>query len=155
MKLILSFLSLAYLILFFSCTKETTTEEDNTSNISEIPTIEENSSCESCKLIQKAWNKYYTILDSVINYADYGKIPDAPQKGKYTCKNCKNVEKQCEDYANKVKTEMEHAIKNKYYPVVGLPDFKKVDHCPDCLKIYEEWTLYTFCLMGITNYAAC
>ena len=41
MKLILSFLSLAYLILFFSCTKETTTEEDNTSNISEIPTIEE------------------------------------------------------------------------------------------------------------------
>lgn len=120
-----------------------------------LPDIQENASCEACRLLQNAWKKYYIVLNAVLRYADYGEIPSPPEKGKYNCKNCKNVEKQCEDYAKKVKIEMEHAIKDKYYPTVALPEFKKIEHCPECLKIYEEWTLYTFCLMDIANYASC
>lgn len=110
--------------------------------------------CEACHLLVDTWGRYFNNVANIVNFIETAKLPDPPVV-EVKCDECKDVEKKCREYAEKIRNETECIIRDEKCKKVRIPTHKYNSTEKCCENVYNKWTLYTFDLMHIGDYVKC
>lgn len=119
--------------------------------------------CSGCSMLLETWNRYYTIVNNINNFIKSGTLPEPP-KISSNCESCQDIQNKNREFSKRKLDETLQVIKRSSDGVkskrsenpVGIPNIKYTKgldpECPNCLKVYTEWSIYIVSLMEIQNY---